>query len=676
MSEKAGFVGHRKAFIHTVNGDGTYDIFYSDDNSNNIIKGVNAVNVGSFGSGVFNRYHEGAPVWIGQSYYYQPLIVGFADMPGSIEQGDILASDDIDAPLVEPGEMVIQASSGAHMDFRKTGDIKISNLKDDGIFLSDAHRSLLFTSYQHYNINDSGYTIEGRVRRFDPNYVPGHTLEDGTKTPVFTDLLTDPEADAFTVDVARDPSQKALSMNRARGGAGNVIRNPAFAEKREVVLEFADSFFVRDPQIETELASEFPKTLDQMSHSVARRRGYGTNEQTFDNLRHSSRTNLLKLDSNVIIERVQGTLVDIFGNVLDINYNKLNLPKTSDSGVSVVPEIHSLLNRSVAYHFQVNARNSGQNINGNGKFTFDIDKEGQFKLNVPRSSVSGTTSTISVFDNNSTDVGSRVDVNNTQLSKSNIQAPTGGNAGTAFHNMTLVADRLIRNSVKTINPIRQHSNTTGVQANGDTPNVEFIVTDKTTSNIIPQFTTTISVQQGIPAISSKLNKDNAGGHSGQINFEGSLEVSIGKDNIDEKSLMLDTAGSLIAWFGIDNHGRSVVANADGAILLNIGDYILDKDSNPVFNPGTLAIRVNLIDEKAVIEEIKPETLMDNKKTSDHILYFGPRGLIVASGNGTPIVFRSSGDMLFEAAGTIDFKGKNIQMDAGNLRTVSTKKGDI
>jgi len=136
MEQKTGFVGHRKAFIHTVNGDGSYDIFYADDNSNNVIKGVQAVNVGSFGSGVFNRYHEGAPVWIGQSYYFQPLIVGFADTPGSIEQGDILESNDIDAPSVNPGEIVIQASSGAHIDLRQSGDIKLSNLKHDGIFLS------------------------------------------------------------------------------------------------------------------------------------------------------------------------------------------------------------------------------------------------------------------------------------------------------------------------------------------------------------------------------------------------------------------------------------------------------------------------------------------------------------------------------------------------------------
>lgn len=667
QEQRPGFSGHRKAFIHSVNGDGTYDIYYADDNSNNVIKGVQAVNIGSFGSGIFNRYHEGAPVWIGQSYYFQPLVIGFADTPGSIEQGDILNSDDIDAPTVNPGEIVLQASSGAHIDMRETGDIKISNIKNDGIYLSDANRSLLTTSFQYYNINDSGYTIEGRVKRFHPSYVPG-------TDPVFVDLLNDPEADTFTVDVARDQSQKALPMNRARGPA-NVIRNPPFAEKRELILEFADSFFVRDINTEAALAAEFPKTLQEMDRSIAKRRGYGQNEQTFDNLRHSSRTNLLKLDSNIIVERVQGTLVDIFGNVLDINYNKLNMPKLSEKGKSAVPDAHLMLNRSVAYHFQVNSRNIIDKPTGSNKFTFDIDKEGQFKLNIPRSSTSGTVPTISTFTTTDSNLATRIDLNNIQLSKSAIAAPTGGNAGTAFHDMTLAGDRLIRHSIRAFNIIREHSNTIGIQSNGDTPNIEYVISNTIKANSSPVYTTTLAVAPGSPAISSTINSNFAGGRSGQMNLEGSLELSIGKDDGDNKSLLIDAAGSLIGWFGMDAHGRSAVVNADGSILVNVGDYVIDINGNNKFNPGEVTIRVNLVDEKAN-GPLKPGQLGDNKKTSDHIFHLGQNGVVVSTGNGTPLVLRSSGDILIEAAGTIDLKGKDIRVDSGYLRKIKPSKGDI
>jgi len=667
METKTGFVGHRKAFIHTVNSDGTYDIFYADDNSNNIIKGVQAVNLGSFGSGVFNRYHEGAPIWVGQSYFYQPLIVGFADMPGSIEQGDVIESNDIDAPTVESGEIVIQASSGAHIDLRQTGDIKISNLKNDGIFLSDTNRSLLSTSHQYYNLNDSGYTIEGRVKRFHPNYIPG-------SDPIYVDLLNDPEADAFTVDVARDQSQKALPMNRSRGPV-NVIRNPPFAEKRELILEFADSFFVRDANTETDLAAEFPKTIQEMDRSIAKRRGYGTDEQTFNNLRHSSRTNLLKLDTNVIVERVQGTLVDIFSNVLDINYNKLNMPKLLEKGKTAIGEAHSLLNRSVAYHFQVNSRNIVAHPTGSNKFTLDIDKEGQFKLNVPRSSTLGTVPTISTFTTTDSNLNSRIDINNVQLSKSNIAAPTGGNAGTAFHDMTKAGDRLIRHSIKSFNLIREHSNTTGIQTNGDTPNIEFVINDIVKANSSPQYTTTLAVQSDPAAIASTIDPGLAGGRSGLMNFEGSLEISVGQDDGDKKSILLDTAGSLIGWLGLDTHGRSAVVNADGSVLVNIGDYIVDINGNTKFNKGELTIRVNLVDEKKN-GTLKPGEIANNKKTSDHIFHLGPNGVVVSTGNGTPLVLRSSGDILLEAAGTIDMKAKDIRVDAGYLRKITAKKGDI
>lgn len=667
MEQKIGFVGHRKAFIHTVNGDGSYDIFYADDNSNNVIKGVQAVNLGSFGSGVFNRYHEGAPVWIGQSYYFQPLIVGFSDTIGSIEQGDILESNDIDAPVVKPGEIVIQASSGAHIDLRQSGDIKISNLKNDGLFLSDSNRSLILNSLQYYNINDSGFTVEGRVKRFHPSYLPGND-------PVFVDLLNDPEADTFTVDVCRDQTQKALPMNRVRGPV-NVIRNPPFAEKRELILEFADSFFVRDANAESELASEFPKTIQEMDRSIARRRGYGNNEQTFDNLRHSSRTNVLKLDSNVIVERVQGTLVDIFGNVLDLNYNKLNMPRLLEKGKAAVGEAHALLNRSVAYHFQINSRNIITEPSGSNKFTLDIDKEGQFKLNVPRSSTSGTIPTISTFTTTDTNINGRIDIGNVQLSKSAIAAPTGGNAGTAFHDMTLAGDRLIRHSIKSFNLIREHSNTTGIQENGDTPNIEYVINDKIKSDSSPVYTTTLSVQPNAPAISSNIDPNFAGGRSGQMNFEGSLEISLGKDDGDEKSLLLDSAGSLVSWLGLDSHGRSAIVNTDGSVLINIGDYVIDINGAQVFNQGELTIRVNLVDEKAN-GALEPGKVADNKKTSDHIFHLGPKGVVVATGNGTPLVLRSSGDILLEAAGTIDIKGKDIRVDAGYLRKIKPSKGDI
>lgn len=667
MAEKTGFIGARKAFIDSINADGTYNIYFADDNAQNIIKDVEVTNLGSFGSGVFNRYHEGAPVYTVQSYFYKPIIIGFANLGGTIETGNVLETNDIDAPVAKPGEVLIQSSFGSHMDFKDSGDIKLSNLHNDGLYFSDSHRSLLVNSLQYYSLNEAGYTIEGRVRRYHPSYLP-------QKDQVFVDLLTDPEADAFTTDISRDPSQKPIAMNRARGVA-NVVRNPAFAEKRELILEFADSFFVRDPNTELDLAAEAPKTLQDMQRSVSSRRGFGNDDPTFNNLRHSTRTNLLKLDSNVIIERVQGTLVDIFGNVLDINYNKINLPKLTERGKQAISEAHSMLNRSVAYHFQVNSRNVISNgATGSGKFTMDIDKEGQFKINVPRSSNAGTIPTVSNFITADTDTASRTDVSNVSLSKSSIVSPTGGNAGTPFHDMTLACDRLIRRSVAGVNPIREHTNTLQILETTDTPSIEFLITPTTTTDKIPAYTNTISVQPGPSAISRVVDKLHSGGRSGLINMEGSLEMSVGADQIDNKSIMLDAAGSMVAWLGNDNKGRSLVANMNGAAILNIGDYVSDLTGNISFNPGELTIRVNLVDEKAV-GDIKAETTTD-LSNSDHIIHISKQGIVISSGNGTPIVMKSSGDFMIEAAGRLDMKAREITVDSGFERRIMPKKGDI
>ena len=54
-----------------------------------------------------------------------------------------------------------------------------------------------------------------------------------------------------------------------------------------------------------------------------------------------------------------------------------------------------------------------------------------------------------------------------------------------------------------------------------------------------------------------------------INLEGSLETSIGKDNRDQKSILLDAAGSMVAWFGKDSNGRSLVVQTDGDVAMNI-----------------------------------------------------------------------------------------------------------
>jgi hypothetical protein len=73
-------------------------------------------------------------------------------------------------------------------------------------------------------------------------------------------------------------------------------------------------------------------------------------------------------------------------------------------------------------------------------------------------------------------------------------------------------------------------------------------------------------------------KANAGGRSGQINLDGSLELNIGANTIDRQSLWLDTSGGLVANIGRDKNKNSAVIGMDGNLLLQVGNFGISTDS--------------------------------------------------------------------------------------------------
>jgi len=74
------------------------------------------------------------------------------------------------------------------------------------------------------------------------------------------------------------------------------------------------------------------------------------------------------------------------------------------------------------------------------------------------------------------------------------------------------------------------------------------------------------------------NEPNAGGRSGSMNFDGSVEMSIGANTVDRQSLWLDTAGGVVANIGRDNNNRSAVVGMNGDVLIQIGGRGVVGDS--------------------------------------------------------------------------------------------------
>jgi hypothetical protein len=68
------------------------------------------------------------------------------------------------------------------------------------------------------------------------------------------------------------------------------------------------------------------------------------------------------------------------------------------------------------------------------------------------------------------------------------------------------------------------------------------------------------------------NNANAGGRSGSINFDGSIEMNIGANTVDRQSIWLDTAGGIVANIGRDLQKRSAAVSMNGDVFIQIGGF--------------------------------------------------------------------------------------------------------
>lgn len=459
--------------------------------------------------------------------------------------------------------------------------------------------------------------------------------------------LEDDSYDKILVPIGLDPQTTANDL------AVGPNKNPPLIEHREIVYEFQYKSNVDADDIES----------NKYGNSNSR----GSNIFLTPN-RRDSRSDTMSLSlvaPNFLIEEVKGTVVDIFGNILDINRVPLPVGLTADTTlrtngtVATTNSKQSFLNikalerKSIAYHFEVNARkdpkpvNQGSQLTINddnynaklqrSRFSIDIDKEGQFKLNVPASSESGNIplltrpenySTFGTTDNGNpnqlwfvksgqpvsqdiyidsfaapqtspsdSDSGFNVDFahgsiklldasNNAdvgppdRISQFVDKSPYSIRHGTAFHDIVRTC------SVHQDNTTIQHYQLGSMDNPVDTSYIK---------NLEDVVSKTIKVS-GKGA--------NAGGRSGSINLDGSLEMNIGANTVDRQSLWLDTAGGVVANIGRDRNARSAIVNFDGDVFIQIGGYgvavkdqrflgangqnILDGDGKHI---GTIDLRV-------------------------------------------------------------------------------------
>jgi len=556
------------------------------------------------GGGIFVGIERNTLVLVangpGQKLYIVGLIPDinfYSDVFGQTN----IRTDESSYPEIEEGEIAIKANSGQYINLSQNGNIAmdagIGNAAAD-IELSKLTQCLFLRPSNIYKFTEAGRSIDGVVKR-DLNE------EDDTTNISTIDLLNSETYDTFLSNIGRSPYDE---VNKSSAFiTRQTIRNPSLVEKHDIIYEYADSFDVNDLEVESNAMAHNNFTDDKNNFS-----------DPVD--RKNRRTDILNLNLknfNHLIEKVQGTVVDIYGNILDINRGIIPVPgvetidiKSGNSKLGL-QKVYSYLRRSIKYHMEINARKNiddsepsesllGQD-NGKafGKWSVDIDGEGLTKINIPASSETGNIPVLGRYINSKNDDPTfkdpdKVDIRLSQFGESgqnivdSAYAPKvfdeilpAITAGTAYHSILNIASSIFNNG-KLKNP---------------SPTIPF---DQNNS-INPVVD---KIDNGIDSTSA-----NAGGKSLHMNLDGSAEISIGADTADRKSMVMDLAGGMISHFGRDNNGRSIIHQSDGDIIIQIGGAGVDDsrftDNSKIDRPGRVEIHLNRpggTSQKIIIDE--------------------------------------------------------------------------
>lgn len=581
---------------------------------------------------------------------------------------DILSSQNTTKmSVLKPGRAVIQTESGNRLFIDPNSGVHFGNYNE--FLQADPKRSIISHNYStEMKFTSSGNSIDGIVKR---------DLIENTNRNSFNSALESQSYDDLLFVVPMDPSSTVSKVT-----SGSRVRNLPFAEQRSIVYEFDNSYDFLNDEEESKLYEDPDFDIPKIKIN-----------------RHKIRTSPLSLSlnhPNNLIEEIKGTVVDSFGNILDLNRNILPIGKLDDLSFRVntnlsdaFNKIRSQLRKSIAYHFEINTRkgstegkleqipdvlNREDYSRNRSRFFVDIDKEGQFKINIPSSSEIGNVPLLTRYenfsvtyakDNSDTDPREFIrEENNKEIlldsfaGQANISLENGENVtsgadipidrisgqqiklGTAFHDITKTCSEFqtIASYLQATPPYKLVSHEEDHHLNEDYIPLEKIVSD---------------------SIVVSGEEANAGGRSGTINCDGFICMNVGANTADRQSLWLDCAGGIVSRIGRDKQGISSAASYDGDVLIQIGGPGIGnsydsrfKNENDAFRDGTLDIRV----------------LSEGGHMS--IIKVGPKGIdIVTSGKMT---FSSQQDMIFYSNGHINFEAPTIMMHAKSTKRIIRK----
>jgi hypothetical protein len=571
-------------------------------------------------------------------------------------------------PSLTDDQIIIQANTNESIILDDNG-ITIGDYNDSFVF--DTNRGVLINTFNNnYTLSEAGRMVEGTVGR------------DRVPSTIFSKSLraTDASYDDVLKEVGMDPIATTSLSN-----AGSSVRNPARIEKHETVFEYEQTAYVRSN--DQELQAYNPNSQSNVSSTLP----YFIN-------RREGRADALSLSlvsPNYLMESIKGTVIDIFGNIVDINRSVIpigtnaelsvaNIKSTAnqDTFHNVYEQIKRFERKSLAYHFEVNAR---KETNGSGvpdvnnlnnyarlrsRFHFDIDKEGQFKLNVPASSEQGNIPLLTRYENYST-------VNLDPATKDpNALLFNSDNTDILIESFTNASPiSLIDDLGGSSGPIDRITSANIGLGTAYHNIAQTCITFQTgTEYVPPEYVPITSLANGLISplpyvVSSTITtagpNANGGGRSGQMNFDGSIEINIGANTIDRQSLWLDTQGGIVAAVGRDLQNISLAGKFDGQVLLEIGGSTVPSEQpgpNGItrFANSPLGANTGLIAgvfDIRVYDGLGALTVIRVDQTG---LTISTPGGIVCSANGH-VMLHSNSDMYLEAE-NLYLQGREVVKD--------------
>lgn len=670
-----GLIGlKRRGTITSYNGDGTVVVKLDDTSSVNEDINTHSLQLplaySTPNGGFIGGYPEiNTPVLLeqGQSEWF---ISGYAKPDNIYNNGNLIGigSNDLMGDLL-PGRLLIQTNNASNRIYLDQSEGIVSG-NANSYQQQDPNRSIISHTYaSDWRFTLADRNITGEIKR---------DISDNAVRNISGSPLTDHSYNDSLWSIGMDPE-----LGTSFTTSSNLYRNLSLSENRSIFYEFNDPADNTSFSYDRKEADKYDPTFQESNQSI-------------DILRVNMRSDAFGLNlyyPNHLIEDIKGTGVDIFGNIIDLNRAIIPLGKgeltftDNKNNIDAFRKIRAAHRKSIAYHFEINARKALDNdavyeppaasnrnnyARDRSTFFFDIDKEGQFKINVPMSSEIGniplttryTNSSVLAFEANKVQNPNAffIESDSIDIFTENYSSNKNSSGISLINDSGAVGplDRFSSNPIK-LNTAYHDILKAGYVFTKERIKDDLLVRYMPSSRLNQEQQ---SIQQD-NLITDKIivggSDANAGGRSGTINMDGFLNLSIGANTVDRQSLWLDTAGGIVSSIGRDKRGISYSSTLDGDMLIQVGGPGLGSTLDDRFSNQNAGARSGAVDIR-VVKSDGQLTIVRIDEQGVNITTYGRLALEAQQ----DIVLRSNSNILMEAP--------NIVMYAESMPKVIKRNG--